>query len=232
MGKLTHIWKSVCLRQSCATLQTGYLGGWEGRRWFVRGKLCVWGLCVCPGIDCLLPAWVSWHCCLAGVWALRVSSRERQHFFGTAVKFCIITDFKVTSVGFSFQELNIFALLPRESVWGIVCLRLSALFSSFHHPPAAVVPFQVSHARVSSLLLCNAWPCFARECGAWLPGAGGVHQSGGRLQTCPVVLVPLFDWLLSFLHHPLLWRALRTNCGNVLLRGLWTVLWVETIRQE
>lgn len=88
---------------------------------------------------------------------------------------------------FFFQQLSIFILLPRESVWGIVCLRFSALFS-FHHPPAAVMPFQVPHAQVSSLVLCNAWPCF--------PGAGGVHQAGGRLQTCPLVLVSLFDWFL------------------------------------
>lgn len=94
-------------------------------------------------------------------------------------------------------------------------LKFSALLSFFHHPPAdglvAVVPFQVPHAQVSSLLLCNARPCFAWGCGAWLPGAGGVHQSGGRLQTCPLVLVSLFDWFLWFLHHPLLWGALRTN---------------------
>lgn len=147
---------------------------------------------MCPGIDehsqSLLPAWVSWHCCLAGAWALRVSSRERQHFFGTAVKFCIITDFKVTSVGFSFQELNIFALLPRESVWGIVCLRLSALFSSFHHPPAAVVPFQVSHAQVSSLsaLQCLTLFCPGMWClVAWCRGCASVWWQAADLPCGP-----------------------------------------------
>lgn len=129
-----------------------------------------------------------------------------------------------------FQELNIFTLLPRESVWGIVCLRFSALFCSFHHPPAAVVPFQVPHVQISSLLLCNAWPCFAQGRGAWLP-VQGVCIS--LVAGCRPALWSLFHCLTGswFLQHPLLWGALRTICGNVLPCGLWTIL-LETIRQE
>lgn len=48
-----------------------------------------------------------------------------------------------------------------------------------------------------------------------LPGAGDVHQSGGRLQTCPLVLVSLFDFF-PIPAPPFAGIALRTNCGNVL----------------
>lgn len=70
MGKLTPVWKSACLRQSCTTLWTGYMGSWEGKRQFLKGKLCIWGLCVSWNTDersepslsslrvlTLLPAW-------------------------------------------------------------------------------------------------------------------------------------------------------------------------------
>lgn len=44
MGKLTPIWKSVCLRQSCATLWTGCLGGWEEEKATLKKKTLHLGL--------------------------------------------------------------------------------------------------------------------------------------------------------------------------------------------
>lgn len=80
---------------------------------------------MCPGTDehswSLIPAWLCWHCCLAGVSALCVSSWEEQHFFGTAVKFCIITDFKVTSVVCFLFKNETFPLYYQGSQSGELC---------------------------------------------------------------------------------------------------------------